>query len=449
MPEQPTLFLLDALALIYRAHFAMSKNPRITSQGINTGAVLGFTNTLLEIIQKEKPSHIAVVFDTPAPTFRHIAYPDYKATRQSQPEEIGVAIPLCKHVIEGFNIPILELDGFEADDIIGTLAKKASENEFKVFMMTPDKDYAQLVSENIFLYKPAFMGNSVEILGIPEVLAKFDIQHVSQVCDVLGLKGDSVDNIPGVPGIGDKTASKLLKEYGTVENIVENTAALKGSIKTKFEEFGQQGIFSKELATINTQVPITFDEDSLKYTGPVESKLRPLFDELEFRTLAKRVFAEPVSKMPSSKNTSQLDLFGAPEATDIAPSQPEKNDISTVKHHYQLADTPEKRAKLISILATQKEFCFDTETTSLETVEAELVGLAICYEAGTAYYIPFPEDRKETTSIIREFEGVLSNPAIRKIGQNLKYDIQILRNYHVKVLGPLFDTMLAHYLIDP
>ncbi|MFT7282056.1 MAG: DNA polymerase-1, partial [Cyclobacteriaceae bacterium] len=278
------LFLLDAMALIYRAHFAFSKNPRINSKGMNTGAVMGFTNVLLEIMHKEKPSHLGVAFDTSAPTFRHKAYAEYKANRESQPEEIRTAIPFCKAIVRGFNIPLLEMDGFEADDIIGTFAKSASKDEFEVYMMTPDKDYAQLVDEHIFLYKPAFMGNGVEILGIPEVLAKFDIQNVDQVRDVLGLKGDAVDNIPGIPGVGDKTASKLLKEYGTVENIVAHASELKGALKTRVESFGQQGIFSKELATIMLEVPVPFVEEELVLTEPNEPALTEIFEELEFRT---------------------------------------------------------------------------------------------------------------------------------------------------------------------
>ena len=449
------LFLLDAMALIYRAHFAFSKNPRINSKGLNTGAVLGFTNTLLEILQKEKPTHLGVAFDTHAPTFRHIEYPAYKATRQSQPEEIRDAIPYCKKIIEGFNIPLLELDGYEADDIIGTLAKAAARNEFEVYMMTPDKDYAQLVEEHIFLYKPAYMGNGVEVLGIPEVLAKFDIDQVDQVRDILGLKGDSVDNIPGVPGVGDKTASKLLKEYGTVENIVANSANLKGSLKTKIEEFGEQGIFSKKLATIHLEVPIDFDEDRLLVNEPDENKLVPLFDELEFRTISKRVFGQTAGEKATqvAKESPQMGLF------DVVNVEEEKSEesvlasarltIDQVPHDYQLIDTASKRKELISILQKSDAFCFDTETTSLETVEAELVGLAVSVKAGTAYYVPFPENQKEAKKLIWEFKSLLEDPNKQKIGQNLKYDIQVLRNYDIHVSGPIFDTMLAHYLIDP
>lgn len=449
-----TLFLLDAMALIYRAHFALSKNPRINSKGINTGAVLGFTNSLLEIINKKKPTHLGVAFDTSAPTFRHVEYVEYKANRQETPEEIRFAVPEIKKLLKGFQIPCLELDGFEADDVIGTLAKKASKEGFEVFMMTPDKDYAQLVEEHIYLYKPAFMGNAVDILGIPEVLEKFDIQDVDQVRDVLGLKGDAVDNIPGIPGVGDKTASKLLKEYGSVENVVANSDKLKGSLQKKVQEFGEQGVFSKYLATIKIDVPIDFKEDDLIYTGPNKEILQPMFEELEFRTIAKRVFGEtstPAKKAPKKADDSQLGLFGIPpEEARTEEEQPlEKLSLNLVKHDYHLINTPELRQSLAKFLALQKEFCFDTETTSLETTEAELVGIAFCYLQGEAYFVPCPEDQEETLKIINEFKDVLENPDIVKIGQNLKYDIQVLKNYNIEVKGRIFDTMLAHYLIDP
>ena len=438
------------MALIYRAHFAFSKNPRINSKGLNTGAVMGFTNVLIDIIQNQKPTHLGVAFDTPAPTFRHVEYPEYKATRERQPEEIREAIPYCKKIIEGFQVPLLELDGYEADDIIGTLAKTAAKNDFEVYMMTPDKDYAQLVEDHILLYKPAYMGNAVEILGIPEVLEKFDIDNVDQVRDVLGLKGDAVDNIPGIPGVGDKTASKLLKEYGTVENIVANADQLKGALKARVEEFGAQGIFSKKLATIMIEVPISFDEDALMIKGPSEEKLVPLFEELEFRTIAKRVLGATAPVKPSGDG--QMGLFDAGAAGDPAPEpgfSGGKKTLQQVKYDYQLIDTPEKRKSLINQLHQANSFCFDTETTSLETVEAELVGLAISLKKGTAYYVPFPADQKESRKIIHEFKSILEDPAKQKIGQNLKYDIQVLRNYDIHVTGPLFDTMLAHYLIDP
>ncbi|MGB3464702.1 MAG: 5'-3' exonuclease H3TH domain-containing protein, partial [Cyclobacteriaceae bacterium] len=364
-PEK-TLFLLDAMALIYRAHFALSKNPRINSKGQNTGAVMGFTNSLLEIINKKKPSHLGVAFDTFSPTFRHEEFKEYKANRQETPEEILYSVPVIKDLLKGFQVPCLQLDGYEADDVIGTLAKQAANQGFEVFMMTPDKDFAQLVEEHIYLYKPAFMGNAVDILGIPEVLQKFDIQEVDQVRDVLGLKGDAVDNIPGIPGVGDKTASKLLKEYGSVENVVANVDNLKGSLQKKVREFGEQGIFSKYLATIKIDVPIEFKEEDLLYTGPDKEILQPIFDELEFRTIAKRVFGEPASAKKVTKKTddAQLGLFGnasaVPEEEKTPPA--EKLSLNLVPHDYHLVDSEEKRKSLVHFLSLQKEFCFDTET---------------------------------------------------------------------------------------
>ncbi|WP_258103000.1 DNA polymerase I [Marinoscillum sp. MHG1-6] len=446
MSEQKKLFLLDAMALIYRAHFAFSKNPRITSKGMNTGAVLGFTNSVLEILTKEKPSHIGVAFDTHAPTFRHEEYSEYKANREAQPEEIAVAIPYCKKILEGLQIPVLELDGFEADDLIGTLAKKAARQGYDVYMMTPDKDYAQLVEDHIFLYKPAYLGNAVDVLGIPEVLNKFDIDRVEQVIDILGLKGDAVDNIPGVPGVGDKTASKLLKEFGSVENIVANADQLKGALQKKIQEFGEQGIFSKKLATINIESPIELDEALLEKKDPIKEKLVPLFEELEFRTIAKRVFVEEVAGPASS--SPQLGLFGT-EAPDTSDDLSSKGKFDASRASYHLVKTKSERADLIKKLEAQKEVCFDTETNSLNTREAKLAGIAFSIKKGEAYYVVIPEDDKEAHAVASEFKGLLENPDILKIGQNLKYDIQVLRNYNIQVKGKIFDTMLAHYLIDP
>jgi len=436
------LFLLDAFALIYRAHFAMSQNPRLTTNGINTGAILGFTNSLLEILTKEKPTHIGVAFDTHAPTFRHENFAEYKATRQEQPEEIKVAIPYCKKIVEGFNIPILELDGYEADDLIGTIAKKAAKQGFTVYMMTPDKDFAQLVDKNIFLYKPARMGNGAEIMGEKEVLEKFDIDRVDQVRDVLGLKGDAVDNIPGIPGIGDKTASKLLKQYGSVEEIVAHADELKGALQKRVQEFGQQGILSKELATIHTDVPVEFDVSALKYGDPNPEILKPIFDELEFRTIARRVFVE--DNEIKKGDSAQLGLFDSGEGSPTA--QGNGQSIATTNHRYHLVSSPEEARKLAEKLATQSAFCFDTETTSLQTREAQLVGIAFAIEKGEAWYVPCLDHPQAIADI---FKSVLENEKIEKIGQNLKYDIQIMRNYGVQVSGPIFDTMLAHFLLDP
>lgn len=447
MSEKKTLFLLDAMALIYRAHFALSKNPRITSKGVNTGAIMGFTNSVLEILTKKDPSHIGVAFDTHAPTFRHQEYKEYKANRESQPEEIAVAIPYCKQILKGLNIPILELDGYEADDLIGTLAKKASKEGFEVYMMTPDKDYAQLVEEHIYLYKPAYMGNAVDVLGIPEVLEKFDIERVEQVIDILGLKGDSVDNIPGIPGVGDKTASKLLKEYGSVENIVAHVDELKGALQKRIQEFGEQGIFSKKLATIDINSPVDFDEELLSRKEPIKDELVPIFEELELRTIAKRIFVEQVAGKPA-KDSSQLGLFGG-GGEEPAELETSKDTFDPTKSKYHLVKTQEERAKLIKLLEAEKSICFDTETDSLETREAKLVGVAYSIKRNEAYYVVIPEDDAAAKAIITEFKGLLENEKILKVGQNLKYDIQVLRNYDIHVRGKIFDTMLAHYLIDP
>ncbi|TRX62601.1 DNA polymerase I [Fulvivirga sp. M361] len=449
-PEKK-LFLLDAYALIYRAHFAFSQNPRISSKGVNTGVMFGFTNTLLEVLQKQKPTHIAVAFDTSAPTFRHEQFEAYKANREETPEDIKTGIPIVKEILRGFNIPIIEKDGYEADDIIGTLAKTAARKGFEVYMMTPDKDFGQLVEEHIFLYKPAYMGNAVDVMGVPEVLAKWDIERIDQVIDMLGLQGDSVDNIPGIPGIGPKTASKLLKEYGTVENLVANTDKLKGAQQKKVQEFGEQGILSKELATINIEVPVAFNEDELHYDGPDEEKLKPIFEELEFRTIHKRVFDQELNAGTSS--TGQLDMFSqgsGASATNEEEKEPGvMQTIATVEHDYQLVQEQTAIDQLVKSLQGQKEFCFDTETTGVDAVEAEVVGLAISYEKHKAFYIPVPEDFQEATKILSAFKGVLEDPSIMKVAQNIKYDVLVLKKYGIHVDGPLFDTMLAHYLIEP
>ncbi|RAI94789.1 DNA polymerase I [Algoriphagus yeomjeoni] len=460
--KQPCkLFLLDAMALIYRAHFAFSKNPRINSKGLNTGIMLGFTNTLLEIIDKEKPTHIGVAFDTHAPTFRHIQYEPYKANRQEQPEDIGVGIPWVKEIVKAFNIPILELDGYEADDVIGTLAKQAEKENFTVYMMTPDKDYGQLVDDHIFLYKPAFMGNGVDIMGPKEICAKWDIERVDQVRDILGLMGDAVDNIPGIPGIGQKTAVKLLKTYGTVEELVKNTADLKGKQKENVENFAAQGILSKELATIKCDVPITYVKEDLKYEGIDEEKVRAIFTELEFRTLASRVFKGADKKAAVQKN-DQLGLFGeapAPTASSSPAIEFEEESVNVAEQkapdtihsniqNYHKVKGEAEILELVEFLEIQKELCFDTETTSVNPMEAELVGISFAYVTGEAYYIPCPESREETLKILALLKPVFENEAILKIGQNIKYDILVLKNYDIEVKGVLYDTMLAHYLID-
>ena len=454
-PEKK-LFLLDAFALIYRAHFAFSKNPRINSKGLNTGVMFGFTNVLLEIINKQKPTHIAVAFDVSGPTFRHDQFPAYKAHREETPEDIKTGVPIVKEIIRAFNIPVLELPGYEADDIIGTFAKKASKEGFEVFMMTPDKDFAQLVEEHIYLYKPAFMGNSVDILGVPEVLAKWDIARIDQIRDFLGLQGDAADNIPGIPGIGAKTAVKLLKIYDTVENLVAHSHELKGKQKENVENFGQQGILSKELATIDINVPLEYNSEEMLYSGPNEEKVRALFEDLEFRNMMKRVFGEDPAPQKSTKAAqSQLSMF-SPSASNsttqeaVAEVQPvEKLTIDTVEHEYHMMDTPELRKELVTYLTQQDEYCFDTETTNIDAVEAELVGIAFSYIKGEAYYVPVPASQKEAQTIINDFKEILENTTITKIGQNIKYDILVLKKYGIDVAGPIFDTMLAHYLISP
>lgn len=451
------LFLLDGMALIYRAHFALSKNPRFTSSGLNTSAMMGFTNTLLEVLRKEKPTHMAVVFDTDAPTERHSDYADYKAHRQSMPEDLALAIPYIFRLIKGFNIPVITSDGFEADDIIGTLAKKAEQAGFTVYCMTPDKDFAQLVSENIFIYKPARMGNDMEILGVPEVKAKWEVDNVEQVVDILGLWGDSVDNIPGIPGIGEKTAKQLIRQYGSVENIIANSHELKGKLKENVEQFAEQGLISKKLAKIILDVPVELDEEALRINDPSRELLEPLFAELEFRTIGRRVFGEEfkVTGVEISQTSGQMDLFGTParvtiqtETVTIEQAGPEKN-ITNTPHIYHLADTPEKRRELIGLLSKQEAICFDTETTGLDANSSELVGLSFAIKPGEAWYVPVPSDADQCSEIVKEFKPVLENSKIDKIGQNLKYDILMLQWCGVQVRGKLFDTMLAHYLLDP
>jgi DNA polymerase-1 len=443
------LFLLDAMALIYRAHFAFSKNPRINSKGMNTGAVLGFTNSLLDVLNRESPSHIAVAFDTSAPTFRHELFKEYKATRQEQPEDIEFAIPVIKNVLEAFHVPILELDGYEADDIIGTLAKKAADAGFKVFMMTSDKDYSQLVSDRIFLYKPAYMGSAIDILGVEEVLKKFDIDHVDQVRDLLGLMGDSVDNVPGIPGVGAKTAVKFIKEFGSIENLVNNSDKLQGKLKEKVEEFAEQAILSKELVTINKEVPIHYDLEKMKFLEPDRDKLKIIFEELEFRTLAKRVFGE--GAITGSEDTGQMAMFQQEETeTGIEELKNDKyKTLNDIQYKYELLEHKEDLTRLKKILGESKEFSFDTETTGVNPYEAELVGLSFSIKKGEAYYIPVPADTEKVDEILRLIREPLEDDTIRKIGQNIKYDILVLKKYGLEVKGSLFDTMIAHYLLEP
>ena len=449
------LFLLDGMALIYRAHFALSKNPRFTSAGLNTSAMMGFTNTLLEILKKEQPTHIAVVFDTSAPTERHIDYEAYKAHREQMPEDLSRALPYVVKIIEGFNIPVITLDGYEADDIIGTLAKKAEIAGFQVFCMTPDKDFGQLVSDNIFIYKPSRMGNDMEILGVPEILKKWEIERVDQVIDILGLWGDAVDNIPGIPGIGEKTAKDLIKRYGTMENIIANSHELKGKQRENVEQFSAQGLLSKKLATILLNVPVELEENKLILEAPDREKLEPIFAELEFRTIGRRVFGEEFKTADKSVNASgQFSMFSVADNLEgtiiIESDEPRQFEtMATSQHNYVLVDTKEKRDLLIIDLLKQKEISFDTETTGTDANNCELVGLSFSFKIGEAYYIPAPKTEPEIRVLLDEFKPVLENPSIIKIGQNIKYDILVLKWYDVEIKGILFDTMLAHYIIDP
>lgn len=453
--SKPTLYLLDAYALIYRAYFAFVNNPRISSKGLDTSAIFGFTVTLLEILEKKNPSHIAIVYDTPKPTVRHIEFPEYKAQRDETPEGIKVAFPYIQKVAEAFKIPFLGVDGYEADDVIGTLAKQAEKKGYEVYMMTPDKDFGQLVSENIFMYRPGRSGNPAEVWGIEEIKAKFDIDHVDQVVDYLGMMGDAVDNIPGIPGVGPKTASKLLKQYGSMEGMYENAEEIKGKLGEKIRANQEQALLSKKLARILLDAPIEFHEGDFKKDPADEEAIKELFGELEFRTLAKRVLGQAVAPSPSpaaprsTANTSgQTDLFAAmaPEA-ESPTTEGGPGNLSNSDHVYQLVTHPKERKLLIDNLLKQSSVCFDTETTSLDVREAQMVGLALSYTPGIAYYVHLPEGEEQ--SIIDEFKPFFEAETIEKIGQNLKYDISVLSNYNIEVKGPIFDTMLAHYLINP
>ncbi|MBK8805223.1 MAG: DNA polymerase I [Bacteroidales bacterium] len=459
MSEQKRLFLLDGHALIYRAYFAFISNPRINSKGLNTSAIFGFTNTLLDLLKSENPSHIAAVFDPKGKTFRHELYEKYKANRQETPEDLKASIPEIFKLLEAFKIPVLQVENYEADDVIGTIAKQAAKEGFQVFMMTPDKDYCQLVEENIFVYKPKSFGNGIEIMGINEVNEKFSISNPEQVIDILGLWGDSSDNIPGAPGIGEKTSKKLIQDYGSIESIFENLDSLKGKQKEVFINFKDQILLSKVLATIKTDVDITFSAQDCLLSDYDTKQLSILFNEYEFSTLINKVLAKnqqsplqsPQTTKPKEQNTTdkQLDLV---ETEDTETTNEFTNSFSTItdtEHNYELIDTKEKRNELISKLLKCSEICFDTETTSLNTIDAEIVGLAFSIKAKEAYYIPFPDDFDVCKNILNEFKIVFESKEILKIGQNLKYDIGVLANYDLQVSEPIFDTLLAHYLIQP
>lgn len=439
------LYLLDAYALIYRSYYAFIKNPRYNSKGQNTSAIYGFANTLIDLIAKENPTHIAVVFDPPYPTFRHEMYKEYKAQREATPEDIKLSIPYIKQLIEGFNIPVIEVERYEADDVIGTLAKQAEKEGFTTYMMTPDKDYGQLVSDNIYMLKPARGGNDMEVIDKQKICDKYKINDPVQVIDILGLMGDSSDNVPGAPGIGEKTAIKLVGQYKSIENLYEHIEEIKGKQKEKLEENKEQVLLSKELVTIKLDVPIKIDPKSLTLDDPDEEKLTRLFEELEFKTIARRLFQKEIISTPAS-GVMQGSLFGD---TEIKQKESEFHDINNVEHNYQLVDTAEKRKSLIEKLQEQKEFCFDTETTGLDPHTSEIVGLAISFKTHQAFYIPFPKDNSDAKKLFGEFKGVMENKNIRKIGQNIKYDISILKQYDITVKGEIFDTMIAHYLLQP
>lgn len=451
MAAEKKLFLLDAYALIFRSYYAFIKNPRITSYGLNTNAIFGFTTTLLEVLEKYNPTHIAVCFDHKSENVRKQEYPLYKANRDETPEDIKRSEPFIRQIIEAFNIPILEKEGYEADDVIVTLATRAEKEGYTTYMMTPDKDFGQAVTDKILMFKPARGGNPPEIMGPEEVCEKFGLDRTEQIIDYLGLMGDKVDNIPGVPGVGAKTASKLLKQYGSMDGIYENVSEIKGKLGEKIANNKDQAYLSKHLATIITDVPVEFSEKNLTREDPNKEQINQLFTELEFRTLSKRVFKEKMTAPVSV----QGDLFASSSSEpSAAVSQSEETlvelkDITTTEHEYLLVDTVEKRANLISELKKQNSFCFDTETTSLEEMDALVLGLAISYEKGKAYYINMPEDFEQTAAILSEFKPLFESKSIEKIAQNLKYDLKVLLKYGIKIIGNQFDTMLAHYLVNP
>ena len=441
------LFLLDAYALIYRAYYAFIKNPRINSKGLNTSAVMGFVNTLQEVLTKERPTHLGVAFDPHGPTFRSEAYPAYKAQREATPEDIKQSVPIIKNILKAWNIPILEVEGFEADDVIGTLATKAGEQSIQTYMLTPDKDYGQLVTDHVFIYRPRH-GGGYEVMGPEEVKAKYAIPSTEAVIDLLALMGDSADNFPGCPGVGEKTAVKLINEFGTVESLISRTSELKGALKTKVETHVDDIRLSKFLATIKTDVPIELRMDELKMTEPNETELAKLFEELEFKSLISKILKKPEAKQKPVNG--QLDLFAdfAPEGS----SEPEFSSFETLKsvpHDYQLVEKEGDIRKLYDFFRTKDFLVLDTETTSTSPIDAELVGLSFSVEEHKAFYVPVPANRKEALRIVNIFKPLYEDPSILKVGQNLKYDLEVLRNYDIELKGKMWDTMIAHYLIQP
>lgn len=459
------LFLLDAFALIFRAYYSLIRSPRITSTGKNTNAQFGFTNALIDLINNQKPSHMAVCFDTKAPTERHQTFADYKANRQETPEDILSAVPDIKRILQGFDIPIIESDGYEADDLIGTLSLKAAREGYTVYMVTPDKDYGQLVSDNVFIYKPPFQGGKAEIMGPKEVCAKWDIEHVGQVIDLLGMMGDSVDNIPGIRGVGEKTAVKLLKEYGSLEAVLANADQIKGAMGEKIRQGKEDALLSKKLATIITDVPCEFHEEQFRLSPWHRDTLEEVFSELEFRTIGKRILGEGFAVKANEQ--VQRDLFGnevasvssgpaneTPKATQEGEGTSDMlHTIHDTPHHYILVDTEHARAELIATLQPEQlpvpEICFDTETTGLDANQCELVGMSFAVAPHEAYYIPFPAERQACIAVLNEFRPLFEDKRITWVGQNIKFDLLVLRNYGVELSGALWDTMLAHYCFEP
>ena len=463
MTEKKRLFLLDAFALIFRGYYAFIKNPRINSKGMNTSAIMGFMNSLLDLIKREKPDHLAVCFDKGGSKIRSEMYSEYKANRDETPEAILIAIPYIQKILESMHIPVIVKEGFEADDIIGTIAKQAEKENFKTYMVTPDKDFAQLVSENIFMYRPARMGNGIEVWGIPEIQEKFEIKSPEQVIDYLGMMGDSVDNIPGLPGVGDKTAKKFLKEFGSMENLFNNLDKLQGKLREKIEANKELGIISKKLATIITDVPVKFNAKDYELKTPNIEASIGIFEELEFRRIQenfKKIFVlkkeigvtENIEKSKESltkTSPEQFDLFNPPPGQGKSFNENSKENLKTVRHNYQLINSPTGRSLLLKKILSQKSVCFDTETTSLDSLQAELVGIAFSWDNHKGYYLSIPKDQHQSQRVIQEFRPFFENKEIEKIGHNLKYDLKVLLKNQIIVEGPLFDTMIAHYLINP
>ena len=458
MNQNSKLFLLDAYALIYRAYYAFIKNPRINSKGFNTSAILGFVNTLEEVLKKENPTHIGVAFDPPGPTFRHEAFEQYKAQREETPEAIRLSVPIIKDIIKAYRIPILEVAGYEADDVIGTLATEAGNQGITTYMMTPDKDYGQLVTDHVFMYRPKYGDKEFEVMGVEQVKAKFDIQSPAQVIDMLGLMGDSSDNIPGCPGVGEKTAQKLIAEFESIENLLEHTDQLKGALKTKVETNREMIIFSKFLATIKVDVPIRLDMNSLVREQADEDTLRKIFEELEFRTLMERIFkkesspASPIAGTLFNQENGPVQGNLFEEFTPDHTNEEKKSNLeslNSLSYDYQLIDTEEKRNEIIKKLLTSEILALDTETTGTDPMDAELVGMSFSITENQAFYVPVPAEREEAIKIVREFEPVFKNEKSLKVGQNIKYDMLVLQNYGIEVRGKLFDTMVAHYVLQP